>query len=371
MTWIWTLPLVLGWFAVGTQRQRNSINQTLNRAKKLLQIPDYVARGLNPISAIPQADDEVDDKIALKRAYSWGIRDWRGPFSQFPETSIDGPERWLGSRIAGDMERPGPIFNFARIYTWQQVAASIIDAHRNGRLDPVPDGIADLETHCFGLNTETQGQDNPFHSPSRAMTLRAEEGAANARQSAVGPGGAIKWLIVASVFHLVITIPAFLTAYFTPPVGLGCRSGSILLYFCASLLSAVLLAFSARMSRKWFELKDLRGQGSSGLLGSVVATMAVTTRYMGTWLAYGNSLWIIVYCVFEFTGFFQRCWCDALSIVHGNNGWITFFTTEQIKDAVLDWWIACLGLSWLALCVTSFLVLWLPWDYIQVGMADD
>jgi len=383
MTWSWTFPLVLGWFAVGTQTERNSINRTLNRAKKLLEIPTYIARDANP-----QIDESQN--TVLKRAYSWGIDHCRGPFAQSPMTSIGESERFLGFRIAGDMESPGPIFNYARINTWQHVAVSIIDAHFSRRLGPneVPDKIEELQQHCFGISTDLQNQKNPFHPPPRTKTVVAEEGGAiplqvrteRANEEFIAtdpPGGAVIWFIVASLFHFATTVPAFVTAYYTPPVGLGCRSGSLLLYFCASLVSASFLALSGRISRSWFQLKEkTRHQFdlATRCKEKSVAALAVSTRLFGTCLAYANAVWIVLYCVFEFLGFFQRCWCDALFVVNGNNGWVTFFTTGQIKDAVLEYWIFCVVLSFAVLIGTSFflwgcheIILKTEWQMISSG----
>ena len=43
ITWSWMFSLVLRWFAVGIQTERNNINRMLNQTKKLLEISTYIA----------------------------------------------------------------------------------------------------------------------------------------------------------------------------------------------------------------------------------------------------------------------------------------------------------------------------------------
>jgi hypothetical protein len=175
--------------------------------------------------------------------------------------------------------------------------------------------------------------------------------------------------LFAFLFHFSITSPAFLTSYYMPPVGLGCHSGSLVLYFAASFVAAGSLTFSTWLSKRYFQI---RYQGNStdpspvhSWITNILAFFAVTTRLFGTGLAWTNAFWIIIYCMLEFIGVFQRCYCDCLVIVNGDNGWLSFLNTDQIEDAVLKYWIGSLILSLGVMIGTSFILWWLPRDYIN------
>lgn len=437
MAWSWTLPLVIGWFSVGTQLRRNSVSSTLSWATQRLEIPYWVAC---------MGNDRIQGEHSLtsiKRVYVWPIENPRAPLAQYEGTSND---RLWGFRIAGDQENPGPIYNYARIYTWQRLAASLVNAHFQERLreDEIPCDIHELMLNCFNISEE-QTQRHPFsrlpqthlnddeiplrsirphnHIPgrsitpqlvaprpgpprisllaniqddiyhARARTPELEEGGAQPLQefhalhddsesiapllppelrpqsfkSTSPPGGALKLFILAFLFHFLITLPAFLTSFYEPPIGLGCHSGALLLYFSASVFSAGLLMFSAWLSKLYFQFKEhVTPAYSRALFGP----FAVLFRLLGTGIAWGNALWILAYCFCEFIGLFQRCYCDCLYIYSGNSGWLSFLTTDQIKDSVMGYWIGMLVLS-LLVVLSSLLFLWcLPLEYIKKGKGD-
>jgi hypothetical protein len=41
------------------------------------------------------------------------------------------------------------------------------------------------------------------------------------------------------------------------------------------------------------------------------AALSIFLRRLGNLLATANAIWIFVVCLFQFGGFFDRCWCDS------------------------------------------------------------
>lgn len=98
MAWSWTFPLVIGWFSVGTQMRRNSVSDTLNWAKKRLEIPYWIARTKNI-----HIHGEYQE-TSIKRTNTWPIAQPKAPLAQFEGTPEGQVDRLWGFRIAGDQE---------------------------------------------------------------------------------------------------------------------------------------------------------------------------------------------------------------------------------------------------------------------------
>lgn len=176
-------------------------------------------------------------------------------------------------------------------------------------------------------------------------------------------------------------------AYLTPTVGLGCRSGSYLIYGVGASISWALLVcsfllshaanlryqdiymnrspFSPRKDRKdrkhnkdienfpesvGVPLMDQFTSLDSDPINlslhqrtwshSALVLLAVTTRAAGKVLATVNACWIVVSSIFEYTGVYSQCWCDTNSDVMGSRGWAVLFATDDSFRAVArNYWV--------------------------------
>src|SRR2546429_753009 len=118
MTWSWTFSLVLGWYCVGTQVTRKCINRALLRATEQLQIPLYLVS--EPRSTLDASVSIVQSVKAI------GLNDGRALLSQRQPSETRNP--LFGLLTSGDEDTPGPIYNYARIHLWQQIAVNILNA---------------------------------------------------------------------------------------------------------------------------------------------------------------------------------------------------------------------------------------------------
>jgi hypothetical protein len=378
MAWAWTFSLVLGWYTVGTQMTRGCIKDTLSRANKHLEVPRYLGQG---------ADDQAENRKELKRVNSLALR--HGPLAHREGTPQGRADRLWGTfTIAGDEESPGPVYNYARIYTWQRIAVIVIDAHCKPRLaqGDVPGSSDELLRCCHFNPADVQEQIHPFSRQPRTQTIEMDEGR-RPRQLpqpqqqvdvALPPpkfkptdihGGALSMFSLAMLFHFCTSLPPFLIDFLTPTVGLGCHSGSYLLYFGISFAAAWFLVGSAWLSKRWIWLRDQRRSDQrprtrlSNFSFHMLAFFAVLFRGIGKLLAYLNSIWILIYCIFVFSGLYEQCYCQAAGIQRGDNGWITFLTAPQLVDQVRGIWIGTLVGNMVVMTATSFLLWWLPQDY--------
>src|SRR5438477_3222214 len=227
MVWSWTVSLVLGWYFVGTQTKRSSIREAFNDTKRYLKVP---------VITVQNGEEAVLFTRIGKAIRDHSVRDIdkQLPLVQQSKKIRKQPEEKLWNRysVAGDEENPGPLFNYARVHTWQRLAVIILDAHNNPRnqrnqeaheesvilqrcdLGEAGDSNWKLKLHPLSKHAVPQTGVRQPASPVE-VTTRA-------------PGKVLSSFITATMFHFLTTLPAMLVSYFTPTVGLGCRSGGYL-----------------------------------------------------------------------------------------------------------------------------------------------
>ncbi|KAI9820079.1 MAG: hypothetical protein M1826_000965 [Phylliscum demangeonii] len=410
--WMWLVPVIWGWIFVGTQYSPNSIDFALKRdhAFRMTDTP--------PSEQSEQGEDQhgIEARSGLNPVQPWR-QSARGDCGTTPARHLKVPP-WLGFDIVGDEGQRGPVFNYARLFTWWQMASTLERAfdttlteiedgelslhvgpdaardrghgHGHGagrrrRPDPAPGPAIELtpiEAVGSGAGGGGSGSDDgtPLkRTVSEGSHATAVNGGLGLLIDRVAPGPLLaypEWhelpgslwirMGMAAFSALVVqwgtTGSSLLTSYLTPVVGLGCRSGSHLLY--GSLATAVwLLLFSsvllshAAMVRYQRELVahphlDLRRPSSSQgrylrrRTHAALCAAAVCTRYLGRAIAVLNTGWIIVTSIFELVGFYENCWCNGAVLGLGAKAWVLLFKTKQdLKDAAHQPWIGGLVLS--------------------------
>jgi hypothetical protein len=348
MGWSWTFSLVLGWYFVGTQMKRSSIRNALKRARRYLETPEVVKE--NGLEVVKMT--RIDSRRASHSELD-------APFTQRNDTDDYECLLWGRFAVAGDEENPGPIFNYARIHTWQRIAVILIDAHNTKRRhdydDPhdVNDVLADcnldhpdweMKLHHWSRNVEKQGDMTPGPPTSFKPTRP--------------PGGAFPCFVIAVLFHFCTTLPAFATSYFTPTQGLGCRSAGYLLYFVLSFVSATTLACSSWLTKRWYwyylETQNSPLHQEDSRFYDFVKFLAVATRISGKGVAYASSLWIILHCIFQSIGWYARCWCNCNVLILGPvTGYWVFLDATHLQNVVAPYWKGFTAESVVVMFVTT------------------
>ena len=193
--------------------------------------------------------------------------------------------------------------------------------------------------------------------------------------------------------------PAIMSAYLTPLKGLGCRSGSYLVYgaiatmawllfFTSSCLSHQAMLHHQRVTQKALyeqarasqhlsepkpesaspltsiatPLQDTPPANENGLPDSasaaknelkstrlrLVTLAAALTRWLGKLLVVLNTGWIIVASLLEFVGTFDNCWCKTNAPGLGANGSVVLFkgAHDLAHAAQVPWVMVCALDSW-------------------------
>lgn len=88
-------------------------------------------------------------------------------------------------------------------------------------------------------------------------------------------------------------------------IGLGCRSGSTLLYGTLATLVWAMLVFSSILAYHSTRMSlDKRSAHVSRFL-------SILLRRMGKFIATINAIWLVLTSMFQFSNFFDRCWCNS------------------------------------------------------------
>lgn len=126
--WVWLVPIVSGWVFVGTQSTSDSIKEALT-AEKAYQAPLPGAAGTPyTVGAVGQREQTG---LRVRSGLTMPLHPnptFYGGFDEEKEPQLPG---WCGGNINGDEKNLGPIFNYARIFTWFQLAETIARAFEN------------------------------------------------------------------------------------------------------------------------------------------------------------------------------------------------------------------------------------------------
>lgn len=144
----------------------------------------------------------------------------------------------------------------------------------------------------------------------------------------------------------------------TPTVGLGCQSGSYLIYGLASTVSWLALTFSACLSHLYSLRLEKSHRHRWHRPSSLLAGLAVLTRILGKLLASANAIFVIATSIIQFTGLFDNCWCDACIPSLGKAaGWVVLFASDaQLFSASKSAWV---GGVFMAIVVGGVISLWI------------
>ncbi|MCJ1228940.1 hypothetical protein MMC12_005604 [Toensbergia leucococca] len=168
-------------------------------------------------------------------------------------------------------------------------------------------------------------QDNPTGVPNQAPDKNKAQLKLRLTMS-VGD-----WMIVAAYAYILIIIPStlgFLTAYYTPEVGLSCRSMTFLIYLLSQLWLIMLWTWELATSHV-----DDYGVLQSPAAGPIWWALACIGGLAAVFTAIGGTMMQIM-------GVFRNCLC-ALTISHWRSRSGTFNVSTNTADQIQranTWW---------------------------------
>ncbi|KAK3678270.1 hypothetical protein LTR78_001565 [Recurvomyces mirabilis] len=360
--WIWLIPVILGWITVGTQYSHHSIQDALTaeRAHRAMEPPifnneytDYdEQRGLIVRSGLTPQPHRV----------------------QTVQGAFDAPDpdrliipKWCGFGVEGDEQQKGPTFNYARLFTWWQLAFTV----RSALWQTLDHGLrlrwddAAKEGNLTGDCVETARYCGVATRSIRAYPTWTKM-----------PSEVYRRMFAAALAGLFVqwgtTGASILIAYKTPTVGLGCRSTSYIVYGALGTVAWILLLASALLSHEAMLRYQARHTLNTSMdfrikhqpqnpnqyvrtfMHSAIYGAAVMTRYIGKCLAILSTVVLILSSLFEFIGLYDNCWCQGNAIGLGNKGWVVLFKgTPALAASAASSWGGGLTMT-LVDCIASY-----------------
>ncbi|KAI5834609.1 hypothetical protein K523DRAFT_368922 [Schizophyllum commune Tattone D] len=336
--WLWLLPIVVGWLQISPKCDADRLEKAMDHANGRA----YVATETGIVGAKNM------------------------PFNSH-RRALDFYKVGHGA-LYDDMHASAPIYNYARVFSWGRASETVAQAFgaasakRKQQLPVARDGRdfqqptkdvprprsnregtrTDVEAYCY------TGRPVPQWVPG-VWTRMALSSIA---------GLALQWATTGSAVIIV---------WYTPTTGLGCRSGAYLLYGLVStmvwfvmVLSSILAHYSTIPTETYhdealpnisYELPMVVESSSSAFAPSsmesakperpyptISATLAIALRRMGKLLATANACFVIVACVFQFSNFFNRCYCNSSVLAHGAAAYdVMELTDSDISDLKSAW----------------------------------
>lgn len=349
---------MIGWLLIAPKCDASRLRSALAEANKSLA---YVA-----------TDEGVVSQVSALRAMSLAMRD--------------------STPLREEISSP-PIFNYSRFFSWNicvdQVAQAFHQASKCAEnktpVDSdnnvwVPNEDPRLKIHLDNRRG-TKQQIIKYCSPQlHASTVEA--------RSRWGPD-VIRRMVVASVLALMLqwctSGAAIMVVWFTPRIGLGCRSGAYLLYAIGSTLVWMLLVASSVLSHysitpssgyKFNETIPLASISHSHYSALPIATsersstsaqrmagyLAITLNILGKLVAVVNSIWIMCACIFQFANVFNTCFCNASVYGRGTDSFVVLTLVGMAPDMERNVMYAWIGAVTMALVSVGLFVSFI-WTY--------
>ncbi|KAH0427528.1 hypothetical protein CcaCcLH18_09593 [Colletotrichum camelliae] len=282
-----------------------------------------------------------------------------------PNTRSSPTPRILGIfDVAGFQKQEGPAFNYARTLTWMNFA--------NNLLVTFDEAISSHDLNPLGAQQTAGAQVNSQPSPGGSQASLTGQNGINGPQShlyeyssldELSDAKPIFWKNVAvSILMGVLiqwgtTMLAFILAFETVVKGLGCRSGSYLIYGVLSTAACIFLLISAALSHvtmREYERKRFE-EGRENQLGPgahICRVFAVFFRLIGWFLLVANTIWLLLISIWELIGFFDSCYCASTELSKKEAGWILLFKgTDALKEDAQAAWGVGIGLGFVLIFV--------------------
>ncbi|KAG0697780.1 hypothetical protein DFH29DRAFT_131540 [Suillus ampliporus] len=300
--WLWLIPIVVGWLQLSPKCDFYRLQAAYDRAYRHMRT---------------MADAHVVTPPAFtQRAFTITAK----------EEDVMSPDELLTP----------PVFNYSRSLRWASTAETMFlvfkaaSENAQSRI-PVQFGSEWVESD----DMKTIHPNNRCGSPQEITAYCAQTD--YARRSHWAPGVFTR-MALASCASLALqwgTVGgAFMVEWFTPTIGIGCRSLSYLLYGVLStliwmmlLMSSILAHYSAAYSCRTL------------LSARVALAFSHWLRRMGKLLAIVNSIWAVLGCILQYAGFYSTCFCMSSMISMGKAAaYVTIIeTTAQAALAKAAW----------------------------------
>ncbi|KAK2030400.1 hypothetical protein LX32DRAFT_638264 [Colletotrichum zoysiae] len=413
--WIWLVPVIIGWVMVGTQREEDTVKRAFQAANKHTRVENGVELINDEDSPVLVPDAQRGDEsqphspgtqpkqilgmfevvgwqpqqgpvFNYARSITWLNfadhlhKEFKAATRRLDQQSNEGAGLPQQPRTNGTTENPQQ----SRV---NDITGRPQESPANGSIDHPQHLSVTGGPPSHPRNEHTGDNGSVCHSQHSSATTRASsyeldelsrlDGIAGNSQHSTAMGGSpghklfefttldemspqakstfkrhVAWsLLVALVLQWGTTGWAIYMAYETVVKGLGCRSGSYIIYGVLATVSCAAMLLSAWVSH--FTMRGYRHATTATAYLQFCGAVAVMTRLFGQLLLIGNTIWLLAISIFELIGFFDSCYCAGTELSKGlEHGWILLFkSADALKADAQEAWQTGIGMGF----VTTFL----------------
>jgi hypothetical protein len=322
--WLWLVPIVVGWLLVAPKIEARKLNDAMSRANKSAR----VATNQGTVTV------DADEISRTKRAFSLATYD-----SDF---------------VLADELATAPIFNYARFLPWVEAVEEVAFAYHhacdklsrnipvdslnplNGSMHMRYGTLEQVEKYCRPDDESPLPQLHYFRGPT------------------CGPGVLGRFFIASAMaLSLQWATPgsAIIILWYTPTKGLACRSAAYMGYGALStvvwamMVSSSFLSHAARLRCAHHD-HTRPAQPSSPRSATFLMKLAADwLRRAGKVLATLNAFGLIVICVFQFSNFFDTCFCNSSVFYWRERAYNVIVVTDASRSSMKLAWILGLALA--------------------------
>ncbi|KAM6492327.1 hypothetical protein JOM56_012051 [Amanita muscaria] len=205
---------------------------------------------------------------------------------------------------------PTPVCFYTRFYTWfraalQLSAAFDLASQRASTGRPVPRTRPEVIEY---FSTDSEADNTHYYDLVNIY---------------------VKSAMLAIFLQWGTTGAAIMAMYLTPTKGLGCRSGSQLLYGCLSTLTWLCLVLSDVFAHSFAASQNKR---------KIIGGFAIALRQTGKLLAAVNTAWIFTSTFLQFTNAESNCYCQTSALGLGSKAYGSLVYTPEQEDAAKLYW---------------------------------
>ncbi|KAF7298999.1 hypothetical protein MIND_00848100 [Mycena indigotica] len=276
--WLWMIPVTIGYLQLSPRCDAERVSKALREANRQSFVMIPGANGLRNVDAL------TEERALSINSY--------------------GHHQTLYS----DQEATAPIYNYARFLPFIHVVEEVASAFEAATKK------AHLRTSVSGDRWEP-GDGRTVHPENRRGTAdQIERYCAQppyVRRSHWG-SGVLNRFFIAAIAGLTLqwssSGASILIVYYTPTVGLGCRSAAYLVYAGAATLVWILLVISSFLVH--YATPFVPGTAQT-LSQRIAGDVAIFLRRSAKVLATLNAVWILVAFLLQFANFYDRCYCNS------------------------------------------------------------
>lgn len=143
--------------------------------------------------------------------------------------------------------------------------------------------------------------------------------------------------------------------YQTLPAGLGCKSGSYLLYGIGATTAWICLVGSALLSHV-VQFHRERQRYMATFRMRALSSLAIITLAVGKFVAVLNCAWLVLSTLFELGGLYNTCYCRSSALGLGDKAWVILWQRDTVQTIDSDtWWTAGVSIATLV-CIGSMII---------------